>query len=78
PHWKVESLLTEAAKKTEGIISDPQPHVFARKIDGDTVSYELWAYVSDPKEMKRTRSDLIARAQELFHEEGFKLLSLQV
>ncbi|MEE9236635.1 MAG: mechanosensitive ion channel domain-containing protein [Thermoplasmata archaeon] len=78
PHSKVESLLTEAAKKTEGIIGDPQPHVFARKIEGDTVSYELWAYVSDPKEMKRTRSDLIARAQELFHEEGFKLLSLQV
>ncbi len=78
PHWKVESLLTDAAKRTEGVRGDPAPHVYARKIEGNTVSYQLWAYITDPEEMKSARSELIAKAQELFHEEGFKLLFLQV
>lgn len=78
PHWKVESLLTDAARRTEGILSDPEPEVYARKIEGNTVSYQLWAYITDPGEMKKMRSELIAKAQELFHEEGFKLLFLQV
>ncbi len=78
PHWKVESLLTDAARRTEGILSDPEPEVYARKLEGNTVSYQLWAYITDPGEMKKMRSELIAKAQELFHEEGFKLLFLQV
>ncbi len=78
PHWKVESLLTEAAKRTEDVLSKPAPSVFARKIEGNTVSYQLWAYIADPDGMKRAKSELIAKAQELFHEEGFKLLFLQV
>jgi small-conductance mechanosensitive channel len=78
PHWKVESLLLEAAKRIDGILGEPKPQVFARKIEGNTVSYQLWAYITDPGEMKRIKSELIAKAQELFHEEGFKLLFLQV
>ncbi len=78
PHWKVESLLTDAARRTEGILSEPEPEVYARNLEGNTVSYQLWAYITDPGEMKRMRSELIAKAQELFHEEGFKLLFLQV
>lgn len=78
PHWKVESLLEEAAKRTEGVLPDPKPDVFAHRIEGNTVSYQLWAYITDPDEMKRAKSELIAKAQELFHEEGFKLLFLQV
>ncbi len=78
PHWKVESLLTDAARRTEGILGEPEPKVYARKLEGNTVSYQLWAYITDPGEMKRIKSELIAKAQELFHEEGFKLLFLQV
>ncbi|MFQ5837692.1 MAG: mechanosensitive ion channel family protein [Thermoplasmata archaeon] len=77
-HWKVESLLTEAAKRIDGILGDPKPQVFAKRIEGNTVSYQLWAYIVDPGEMKRIKSELIAKAQELFHEEGLKLLFLQV
>ncbi len=78
PHWKVESLLTDAARRTEGILGEPEPQVYARNLEGNTVSYQLWAYITDPGEMKRIKSELIAKAQELFHEEGFKLLFLQV
>lgn len=78
PHWKVESLLTEAAKRTEGILGEPKPQVYATSVSGNTVSYQLWAYIREPKEMKRMKSELISKAQELFHEEGFKLLFLQV
>ncbi len=78
PHSKVESLLVDAAKRTEGVLGDPKPSVFAHRIEGNTVSYQLWAYIADPDEMKRAKSEIIAKAQELFHEEGFKLLFLQV
>ncbi|MDX1534168.1 MAG: mechanosensitive ion channel [Thermoplasmata archaeon] len=78
PHRKVESLLTEAAQRVEGILDDPAPVVYAREIHGNAVSYQLWAYISDPAQMKQIKSELISRAQELFHEENIKLLFLQV
>ncbi len=78
PHRKVEALLTKAAQRVEGILTDPAPVVYAREIHGNAVSYELWAYISDPTQMKQIKSELISRAQELFHEENIKLLFLQV
>ncbi|MEE8198085.1 MAG: mechanosensitive ion channel domain-containing protein [Thermoplasmata archaeon] len=78
PHRKVEALLTEAAQRVEGILKDPAPVVYAREIHGNAVSYQLWAYISDPAQMKQIKSELISRAQELFHEENIKLLFLQV
>jgi small-conductance mechanosensitive channel len=78
PHRMVEALLTKAAQRVEGILTDPAPVVYAREIHGNAVSYELWAYISDPAQMKQIKSELISRAQELFHEENIKLLFLQV
>ncbi|MFQ6012116.1 MAG: mechanosensitive ion channel family protein [Thermoplasmata archaeon] len=78
PHRKVEALLTEAAHLVEGILADPAPVVYAREIRGNAVSYQLWAYISDPAQMKQIKSELISRAQELFHQEDIKLLFLQV
>ncbi|MEE9592488.1 MAG: mechanosensitive ion channel domain-containing protein [Thermoplasmata archaeon] len=78
PHRKVEALLTEAAHRVDGILPDPAPVVYAREIHGNAVSYQLWAYISDPAQMKQIKSELISKAQELFHEENIKLLFLQV
>ncbi|MFQ5908453.1 MAG: mechanosensitive ion channel family protein [Thermoplasmata archaeon] len=78
PHRKVEALLTEAAHRVDGILPDPAPIVYAREIHGNAVSYQLWAYISDPAQMKQIKSELISKAQELFHEENIKLLFLQV
>lgn len=78
PHRKVESLLMEAAKRVEGILEDPVPTVYAQEIHGNAMSYQLWAYIADPQQMKKVKSELISKAQELFHEENIKLLFLQV
>lgn len=78
PHRKVESLLVESARRVEGILEDPAPTVYAKEIHGNAMSYQLWAYIADPQQMKRIRSELISKAQELFHEEDIKLLFLQV
>lgn len=75
PSEKIRDLLLEAAEKTNGIVDDPKPTVFAKKIEGNTIVHQLLAYITDTRKMKRVRSDLIYNIQRIFYEKGIRRLA---
>jgi small-conductance mechanosensitive channel len=72
---KVKILLAKAAAETAGIIKDPAPTVFATNLSNFYIEYELFAYTKTAKAMKMTKSDLIAKVQEVFDADGVEILS---
>jgi small-conductance mechanosensitive channel len=74
PHQQVEEILTQAAEKTNGIAPKPDPEVFGKDVDGNTITHQLLAYIEHPEEMKRIKSELVYHVQELFHEKGITVL----
>lgn len=74
PHWRVEEILLKAAEKTKGILDEPAPHVFAKDVNGQSITYQLWAYMDSPRELKTAKTELIWNLQELFHQAGIKVL----
>ncbi|MFQ5883798.1 MAG: mechanosensitive ion channel family protein [Thermoplasmata archaeon] len=78
PHGKVEILLIKAADKTDGIVDEPTPEVFAKTVDDDgVILYQLLAYTDKPETMKEVTSDLICSVQDVFLEEGIESLVIQ-
>lgn len=74
PHAKVESLLMKAADKTDGIVDEPRPEVFAKSVDNGLILYQLLAYTDEPETMKEINSKLIYYVQDVFLEAGIKSL----
>jgi small-conductance mechanosensitive channel len=74
PHAQVESLLLKAADKTDGIVDDPRPEIFAKNIDDGLILYQLLAYTDKPETMKAINSKLIYYVQDVFLEAGIKSL----
>lgn len=74
PHSKVRRLLKEAADRTDGIVDEPVPQVFAKTIDDGLILYQLLAYTDEPETMKEVNSKLIYNVQDVFLEEGIKSL----
>ncbi len=74
PHWRVREILLKAADKTVGILDEPKPQVYGKDINGESITYQLWAYMENPREMKAIKSELIWNLQELFHQAGVKAL----
>ncbi len=74
PHAKVEELLMKAADKTDGIVDEPKPRVFAKNVDDGLILYQLLAYTDKPETMKAINSKLIYCVQDVFLEAGIKSL----
>ncbi len=74
PHKTVTEILLAAAEKTAGISDNPPPQVYGKDVDGNTMKYQLLAYILDPVNMKDVKSGLVLNVQELFHEKGIKAL----
>lgn len=74
PHGKVEELLMKAADKTDGIVDEPKPRVFAKNVDDGVILYQLLAYTDKPETMKSINSKLIYYVQDVFLEAGIKSL----
>jgi len=56
---KVKDLLISAALKTEGILQNLTPEVFAIGLDGEMIVLELLAYTITPRRLKHIKSDLV-------------------
>ena len=67
---RIESLLLEAAKKTEGIIADPPPLVLLKRFDSYAAIYELRAYTNKPNEFLKIQSEIRKNVYELFQMHG--------
>jgi small-conductance mechanosensitive channel len=64
---RVESLLVEAAKNTDGIITDnPTPFVLLKRFENYAAVYELRAYTNKPNEYLKIQSEIRKKIYDLF------------
>jgi small-conductance mechanosensitive channel len=71
---RVESVLVEAAKDTDGIIRDnPAPFVLLKKFENYGAVYELRAYTNKPNEYIKIQSEIRKKIYDLFQKHGLDL-----
>jgi small-conductance mechanosensitive channel len=70
PPQKVEELLIKAAEKTSRIINEPKAEIFGEEFKENSIVYELLTYTNSPKDLKRTKSELVYNIQQVLKEEG--------
>jgi small-conductance mechanosensitive channel len=77
PWRQVHALLLEAARGTEGVLTDPPPYVFQTALDDFYVQYRLVCQASptDPFERARVVSSLNAAIQDAFNAQGVQIMS---
>ena len=75
PWQQVHSLLLGAARRVDGILTEPAPYVLQTALNDFHVSYEINAYTNRPDQMPRLYSDIHARIQDAFNEAGVEILS---
>ena len=74
----IESLLLEAVKDTDGIISYPNPFVLLTRFDNYAAVYELRAYTDRPNEYLKIQSEIRTRIYDSFQKHGLDLTVPQV
>jgi len=75
PWRQVEATLIEAARRTSGLRTDPEPFVLQRKLGDFAVDYELNAYTNDPSRMVRLYSALHRNILDAFNEYGIQIMT---
>ncbi len=75
PWRKVESMLIEAVRRTDGLLDDPPPFVLQKSLGDFTVNYEVNAAFRDEHAMPRLYSRLHANIQDVFNENGVQIMS---
>jgi small-conductance mechanosensitive channel len=71
---RVESLLEEAAKNTDGIVTDnPAPFVLLKKFENYGAVYELRAYTNKPNEYLKIQSEIRKKIYDSFQQHGLDL-----
>lgn len=77
PWRQVHAMLIEAAKRTEGILHDPQPKVFQISLSDWYPAYRLVCQAAPKEPMPRAiiLSDLHANIQDVFNEYGVQIMS---
>ncbi len=76
--WRqVHAMLIEAARRTEGVLSEPKPHVFQTALSDFYVEYRLvcQAVPSLPLPRAEVLSSLHANVQDVFNEHGVQIMS---
>jgi small-conductance mechanosensitive channel len=80
PWRQVHALMIEAAKKTEGVLSVPEPQVFQLELADFYPKYRLICQVI-PSSEQRPRAEMMsllhANIQDIFNEYGVQLMSPQ-
>ncbi|MEE9102707.1 mechanosensitive ion channel family protein [Pseudomonas nitroreducens] len=77
PWRQVEAMLIEAARRTEGILEKPAPHVFQTALSDFYPEYRLVAQAipSEPRPRAELLSVLHANIQDVFNEYGVQIMS---
>ena len=77
PWRQVEAMLLEAARRTEGIASEPVPRVFQTSLSDFYPEYRLvcLATPEQPKPRAVALSDLHAHIQDVFNQYGVQIMS---
>ena len=77
PWRQVHAMMIEGAKRTEGILVTPAPHVFQTALSDFYVEYRLvaQAIASAPRPRAQVVADLHAHLQDVFNENGVQIMS---
>jgi small-conductance mechanosensitive channel len=77
PWRQVQAMLIEAAKRTEGVLHDPQPRVFQTALSDFYPEYRLvcQAVPSDPLPRAQVLTSLHQHIQDVFNEYGVQIMS---
>ena len=75
PWRQVEAMLLDAARRTEGILSEPAPFVLQKALTDFAVTYELNAYSREVSTMMRIYSQLHENIQDVFNEHGVQIMT---
>lgn len=77
PWRQVHAMLIEAARRTPGVLAEPQPHVFQTALSDFFVEYRLvcQAVPTEPRPRAEALSILHQNVQDVFNEHGVQILS---
>jgi len=77
PWRQVHAMLVEAARRTEGVLASPPPHVFQTALSDFYVEYRLvcQAVQSEPRPRAEVLSCLHGNVQDVFNEQGVQIMS---
>jgi small-conductance mechanosensitive channel len=74
--WRtVHEAMKEAARRTDGLMAEPEPFVLQTALGDYAVSYELNAYTAEPARMLALYSGLHENLQDSLAEAGIEILS---
>jgi small-conductance mechanosensitive channel len=75
PWRQVEAMLLEAARRTDGLSTDPKPFVLQKALADFAVTYELNAYCRDEKSIPLMYTELHRNIQDVFNEYGVQIMT---
>jgi small-conductance mechanosensitive channel len=77
PWRQVHAMLLESARRTRGILADPEPYVIQSALSDFYVEYKLVAFAGPdaPAQRAIVISDLNANVQDVFNEYGVQIMS---
>jgi small-conductance mechanosensitive channel len=75
PWRQVHEMLLMAARKTPGLLAEPEPFVLQKSLDDFYVTYELNVYTDKPEKMTIFYSELHQNILDVFNEYGVQIMS---
>jgi small-conductance mechanosensitive channel len=75
PWRQVHAMLLTAARKTPGLLAEPEPFVLQKSLDDFYVTYELNVYTDKPEKMTVFYSELHQNIQDVFNEYDVQIMS---
>jgi small-conductance mechanosensitive channel len=75
PWRQVEAMLKEAARRTEGLQTEPAPFVLQKSLGDFAVNYEINAYCSNPQMIATLYSNLHRNILDVFNEFGVQIMT---
>ena len=75
PWRQVEAMLLEAARRTDGLLDEPEPFVLQTRLGDFAAQYQVNAYCNDVSNLLQLYSRLHANIQDVFNEHGVQIMS---
>ena len=75
PWRQVHAMLLTAARRTPGLLAEPEPFVLQKSLDDFYVTYELNVYTDKPEKMTVFYSELHQNIQDVFNEYDVQIMS---
>ncbi len=74
--WRlVDSMLKEAADRTEGLAKQPPPYILKHSLDDFAVKYEINAYCHEVSKMQDYKNVLIQNILDVFNENNVQIMT---